>query len=90
VAICSAPSPVIMGHIIKLELRCWASARASISCGSSEATMFWIRAMTSRENGPTCRYTASSATTQRIESGLLDMHWLNVDGRFRVVREGWS
>ena len=40
--------------------------------------MFSMRAMTPRENGPTCRYRAISATIQRIESGLPDMHWLNV------------
>ena len=50
--------------------------------------MFSMRAMTSRENGPTCRYKAISATTQRIESGLPDMHSLNVLQRHLFARFG--
>ena len=70
-------------QIARFELAGSTGARGSIASGSSVAMMFSMRAMTSRENGPTWRYKAISATTQRIESGLCY-------GKSRAVRAGSS
>ena len=60
-------------HIARFELARSTDARGSLASGSSVAIMFPVRAMTLCE-----KYRAISATIQRIESGLPDMHWLIV------------
>jgi hypothetical protein len=66
-----------LGALAQMSVGCSVTCGLTIccfQCGSDVAMILSILVMTSRENGPTCRYSAIIATNQRIESGLSDMH----------------